>query len=203
LIIFTKKMNPLPPEFYKRENVVQISRELLGKVLFTSIDGVLTAGVISETEAYEGATDKASHAYGNRRTKRTEILFGEGGTAYVYLCYGIHHLFNVVTNKQEVPHAILVRAVKPYLGDDQMLKRRRASAGKINTVGPGNVSQALGITTTYTGVSLQGPLIWIEDRGVRIAPRHVHVSPRIGVDYAGDHAAWPYRFFVEHSDIHF
>ena len=114
----------LERDFYIRENVVLVAKELLGKVLFTKINGKITAGIISETEAYAGITDRASHAYNNRRTARTEIMFAEGGTAYVYLCYGMHHLFNVVTNKKDIPHAVLIRAIKPIDGIPTILKRR-------------------------------------------------------------------------------
>src|SRR4051812_10859169 len=114
----------LKKSFYERDNVVQIAKELLGKYLFTKFDGKLTGGIITETEAYAGQVDRASHAYGGRRTKRTEIMYGEAGTAYVYLCYGIHSLFNVVTNKKGVPHAILIRALKPTHGVETILERR-------------------------------------------------------------------------------
>ena len=110
-----------------RKDVVGIARELLGKVVCTRIDGELTTALITETEAYAGVTDKASHAYGDRRTKRTEPMYSTGGVAYVYLCYGIHHLFNVVTNKKDVPHAILVRSGKPLSGIKLMLERRQKS----------------------------------------------------------------------------
>lgn len=182
-------------EFYLRDDVVKISRELLGKVLCTNIDGLYTSGIITETEAYMGAIDKASHAYNNRRTNRTEVIFGEGGIAYVYLCYGIHHLFNIVTHKKDTPHAILVRAIKPLEGVEIMMQRRNAQ--KITdkmTIGPGTVSQALGITTKHTGVDLTGDLIWLEDRGITVRPKDIIVGPRVGVDYAGEDALLPYRF---------
>lgn len=178
-----------------RDDVVKISRELLGKVLCTNIDGLYTSGIITETEAYMGAIDKASHAYNNRRTNRTEVIFGEGGIAYVYLCYGIHHLFNIVTHKKDTPHAILVRAIKPLEGVEIMMQRRNAQ--KITdkmTIGPGTVSQALGITTKHTGVDLTGDLIWLEDRGITVRPKDIIVGPRVGVDYAGEDALLPYRF---------
>src|SRR3982750_593315 len=114
----------IPKSFYLRHDVVSISKELLGKYLFTKIEGTVTAGIITETEAYAGQIDKASHAYNNRRTARTEVMFSEGGVAYVYLCYGIHHLFNIVTNMADVPHAVLVRAVEPLEGIKYMLQRR-------------------------------------------------------------------------------
>src|SRR3954469_4711741 len=115
-------MQKLPLSFYLRKDVVKISKELLGKVLVTNWRGELTSGRIVETEAYEGEIDKASHAF-KGRTARTEVIFGEGGRAYVYLCYGIHQMFNIVTNRNDIPHAILIRAVEPIQGIDIMLKR--------------------------------------------------------------------------------
>lgn len=185
----------LVTEFYLRNDVVAISRELLGKVLCTNINGVRTEAIITETEAYAGIADKASHAYGDRRTKRTEPMYGPGGTAYVYLCYGIHHLFNVVTNDEGVPHAVLVRAGKPVEGlDEILLRRNRTKVDKTLMGGPGTVSQALGIKTDMTGTSLRGRRIWIEDRGMTVLDKDISVGPRVGVDYAQEDAARPYRF---------
>lgn len=181
--------------FYLRSDVVNISRELLGKVLCAKINGALTKIIITETEAYAGVTDRASHAYGGKRTKRTEVIFGEGGTAYVYLCYGIHHLFNVVTNKAGTPHAVLIRAGIPMMGAELMLKRRnKAKVDKTLLAGPGSLAKALGITTDHTGASLLDGQIWIEDRGIEIDDDSVLVGPRVGIDYAGDDALRPYRF---------
>ena len=188
----------LATEFYLRDDVVAISRELLGKVLCTNINGVRTEAIITETEAYAGIADKASHAYGDRRTKRTEAMYGPGGTAYVYLCYGIHHLFNVVTNVEGVPHAVLVRAGKPVEGlDEILLRRNRVKVDKNLMGGPGTVSQALGIKTDMTGTSLRGRRIWIEDRGMTVLDTDVSVGPRVGVDYAQEDAARPYRFALD------
>ena len=188
----------LATEFYLRDDVVAISRELIGKVLCTNINGVRTDAIITETEAYAGITDKASHAFGDRRTKRTEPMYGPGGTAYVYLCYGIHHLFNVVTNVQGVPHAVLVRAGKPVEGLDVILLRRnRTRVDKTLMGGPGTVSQALGIKTDMTGTSLHGRRIWIEDRGMTVPDKDISIGPRVGVDYAQEDAARPYRFALD------
>ncbi|HLG34722.1 MAG TPA: DNA-3-methyladenine glycosylase [Bacteroidia bacterium] len=190
----------LDESFYIREDVVKISRELLGKVLVTNFRNKMTAGVITETEAYQGVTDKASHAYNHRRTHRTEIMYSKGGTAYVYLCYGIHSLFNVVTNKENIPHAVLVRAVFPVGGIDVMRKRRKAKvADKKFTSGPGTVSQALGIHYSNSGESLLGNKIWIEDRGIKVPSSQIQISKRIGVDYAGKDAFLPYRFFIDYK----
>ncbi len=185
----------LSRDFYLRIDVVAISRELLGKVLCTDVNGSLTKAIITETEAYAGVNDRASHAYGERRTRRTEPMFGEGGIAYVYLCYGIHHLFNVVTNEADTPQAVLIRAGEPMAGTEKMLKRRnKSSLDKTLLGGPGSLAKALGITTDHSGLSLLGNQIWIEDQGIEIEDDTVLVGPRVGVDYAADDAMRPYRF---------
>jgi DNA-3-methyladenine glycosylase len=187
----------LQKDFYIREDVVLIAKELLGKVLITNFNGAISAGIITETEAYAGINDRASHAFGGRRTARTETMYATGGTAYVYLCYGIHHLFNVVTNQKDIPHAVLIRALKPIEGMDVILKRRKQkeTSNKLSS-GPGTLSQALGIQTSHSGENLLGNKIWIEDRGINFSDKEIIKSPRIGVDYAGADALLPYRFFV-------
>jgi DNA-3-methyladenine glycosylase len=192
-------MQKLPLSFYLRKDVVKISKELLGKVLVTNWRGELTSGRIVETEAYEGEIDKASHAF-KGRTPRTEVIFGEGGRAYVYLCYGIHQMFNIVTNRNDIPHAILIRAVEPIQGIDIMLKR----TGKIKldqtlTRGPGNVGKALGFHTSQCGISLTSDELFIADDGFKVTKSMIGASARIGVDYAGDHAEWHYRFFIKRN----
>jgi len=187
-------MTKLTNSFFNRTDVVAISRDLIGKLLVTRFDGTLTSGRIVETEAYNGIVDKASHAYGGRRTKRTEPMFREGGIAYVYLCYGIHHLFNVVSNLPGIPHAVLVRAIEPVAGVETMLLRMKKptldnSVGR----GPGNVSKALGISTVHTGQSLNGDIsIWQDDFVVG----EILAGPRIGVGYAAEDALLPYRFYL-------
>jgi DNA-3-methyladenine glycosylase len=190
-------MVKLGSTFYDRAAVVRVARDLLGKVLVTEFDGHRTSGRIVEVEAYNGETDRASHAWSGRRTKRTEVMFGAGGSAYVYLIYGIHHLFNVVTNRKGVPHAVLIRGLEPLEGIPVMLKR----TGKMHpdhtlTRGPGNLSKAMGLLKVHTGTSLMGPEVWIGDDGFRVRPSRIGVSARIGVDYAGEDAALPYRFFI-------
>ncbi len=188
-------MKKLDKAFYTRPDVVKISKELLGKVLCTRIDGALTEAVIVETEAYAGVGDKASHAYGGKRTKRTEIMFGEGGCAYIYLCYGMYSLFNVVTNIDGVPHAVLIRGAVPITGIDAMLQRTgKKKADKNLLIGPGKLSKAMGLHFSLTGTPLSGDLIWIEDRGIKIPKIDIIATPRIGVDYAGEDAKLPYRF---------
>jgi len=188
----------LGPSFYCRSNVVAIAEELLGKILFTHFNNTLTAARIVETEAYNGITDKASHAFGGRRTARTATMYLRGGTTYVYLCYGIHHLFNVVTNTENIPHAILIRAAEPVFGVETMLAR----TGKLVldhtiTRGPGNLSKALGITTKHNSIFLTGNEIYITDDGFTVEKDTITESPRIGVDYAGEDALLPYRFHIK------
>ena len=154
--------------------------------------------MILETEAYLGAEDRACHAYGNRRAKRTEPMFQEGGKAYVYLCYGIHHLFNVVTHKKEVPHAILIRSLRPTHGIPTMLRRRRKKIlDQTLTNGPATLTEALGIKTWHSGICLQGDPIWIEDRSVLISSSQIIKTSRIGIDYAKEDKDLPYRFLID------
>ncbi len=191
----------LPIAFYLRREVCAISKQLLGKKLCTQLNGApLTAGIIVETEAYAGPEDRASHAYGNRRTKRTEVMFRSGGIAYVYLCYGMHSLFNVVTNLSGIPHAILIRAIEPTDGISSMLRRRkRSSIDPSLTSGPGSLCQALAIKPRHSGTRLTGSKIWIEDIGRDIPDEAILCSPRVGVDYAGSHAQRPWRFRIREN----
>lgn len=194
----TQEKMKLPESFYTHSNVVQISRDLLGKYLFTSIDGIKTGGFIVETEAYNGIVDRASHAFGNKNTPRTSVMFGHGGVAYVYLCYGIHEMFNIVTSTKGEPHAVLIRAVEPTEGIDEMLLRRGMSHLKPNlTSGPGSVAKALGISRAINTISLQSDILWLEDSGLSFNDTEVAAVPRVGVDYAGEDALLPYRFYVK------
>lgn len=156
--------------------------------------------MIIETEAYKGAEDQACHAYNNRRTKRTEVMFSPGGVAYVYFCYGMHHLFNIVTHKENIPHAILIRALKPTHGIETMLKRRKkASIDKTLSNGPATTTQALGIHTNHSGLDLTGDQIWLEDHGISIPKIQILATPRIGIDYAGKDKDLPYRFLIKRT----
>lgn len=190
-------MKKLPQSFYLRDDVVKIASELLGKVLVTNWNNEYTSGRIVETEAYAGEIDKASHAF-KGKTKRTSVMFDEGGTAYVYLCYGIHEMFNIVTNKAGVPHAILIRAVEPIGGIDIMLRRTgKKKFDETLTKGPGNVGKAFGLHRSQSGLSLQSEALHVADDGYRIEKKLVIDSPRIGVDYAGDDALLNYRFYIK------
>jgi len=191
-------MKKLGLEFYQRKDVFKIAKELLGKILVTSWKGIVTSGRIVECEAYAGVIDKASHASGGRRTARNEIMYGEGGYAYVYLCYGIHHLFNVVTNSKDEPHAILIRGLEPIEGIEEMLLRtNKKRLDNTLTRGPGNVSKALAIFTKHTGTPLTGNKIFIIEDETKYSQKEIAASPRIGVEYAGKDALLPYRFYVK------
>ncbi len=192
--------HPIPHEFYTRTDVVQIARELLGKVLYTSFNGQVTAGIIIETEAYAGAIDKASHAFNNRRTTRTEIMYNEGGCAYVYLCYGIHSLFNIVSSVKDDPHAVLIRGIEPLHGIELMTNRKGKNILSFKDgIGPGNVSKLLGIQVVHSGLNLCKTTnpemgIWLQDEGINVSDADVKTGTRIGVDYAAEDALLPYRF---------
>lgn len=190
-------MPKLPYSFYQQDNVIDLAVALLGKQLFTFVDGELTGGTIVETEAYNGVIDKASHAYNNRFTTRTSTMYEAGGISYVYLCYGIHHLFNVVTAGKNTPHAVLIRGLEPTAGIPAMLERRKMTrlAGRI-TAGPGALAQALGINKSLNAKDLLGEEIWIEDNGIYFPSDQIVASPRVGVDYAEDHALLPWRFYL-------
>ncbi len=193
----------LPRRFYLDGDVTELARRTLGKVLVTRFEGAITSGIITETEAYAGVTDRASHAFGGRRTNRTEIMYRIGGTAYIYLCYGIHSLFNIVTNHEDIPHAILIRGIIPLDGKKIMASRTRG--GKISENsgnGPGKLAVLLGIHYQHSGIDLTGgagaeeDAIWIEDRGFIIEDQEILTSTRIGVGYAGDDALLPWRFHI-------
>jgi DNA-3-methyladenine glycosylase len=193
-----RELKKLGSDFYDRPSVMRVAKELLGKVLVTELNGARTSGRIVEVEAYNGVVDRASHAWSGRRTTRTEVMFAAGGTAYIYLIYGIHHLFNVVTNRKGVPHAVLVRALEPLEGLPVMLERMgRTRLDHTLTRGPGNVAKAMGLRTSHTGMSLLGDEIWIGDDGFRPRRAEIVATPRIGVDYAGEDAALKYRFFIK------
>ncbi|MEJ2005643.1 MAG: DNA-3-methyladenine glycosylase [Cyclobacteriaceae bacterium] len=177
----------LDNSFYRNEEVTDVAKNLLGKVLYADINDVVCAGRIVETEAYS-FREKACHAYGNRFTARTETLFAEGGTAYVYLCYGIHRLFNIVTNQEGVAEAVLIRALEPIQGINHMRGRRNKSSLTALTSGPGKLAQAMGIDLEHDKISLTGPDIWLENDNFSLSEPEIISGPRIGVDYAGDDA---------------
>ncbi|HNF81519.1 MAG TPA: DNA-3-methyladenine glycosylase [Cyclobacteriaceae bacterium] len=187
----------LPAVFFEQKNVVKIARELLGKGLFTKIDGVVTGGMIVETEAYSWK-EKGCHAFEGKKTARNEIMFSHGGFVFVYLCYGMHHLFNVVTNSKGIAEAVLVRALEPVAGLDEM-KLRRGELKNLHhlTSGPGKLTKALGIDRTFNGKYLRDTEVWIEDLGIIVKNKDILVSKRIGIYYAGEDANLPWRFTIK------
>lgn len=193
-------MSKIPLSFYQRPDVVEISRELIGKYLFTNIGGLVCGGRIVETEAYSGTRDKACHAHLGRRTKRTQIMYQEGGLAYVYLIYGMYNLFNIVTNVEGTADAVLIRAIEPTDGIEWMLERRGlAKPAARLTAGPGIMSQALGIERKHYGLAVDGDTIWLEDRKLKIADAEIEARPRVGVAYAEEDALLPWRFSLRNN----
>jgi DNA-3-methyladenine glycosylase len=194
----TIKLNKLASDFYNRKDVLQIARELLGKIVVTNIDGILTSGRIVETEGYIGITDKASHSWCGKRTARNEHMYAQAATSYVYICYGIHHMFNVVTNEKEIPDAVLIRAVEPLEGIDAMMARTgKKKPDNTLTRGPGNVGRALGIYKLHSGINLLDDTIYIASDDYMIDENLVGSSKRVGVNYAGPDALLPYRFYIK------
>lgn len=195
-------MKKLGIEFYERKDVVAIAKELIGKILVTKFDGLYTSGRIVETEAYIGLTDRASHSYGGKRTARNEHMYAPPGTAYIYVCYGMHHLFNVVTNRKDIPDAVLIRALEPIMGIEHMLLRtKKKEFDNTLTRGPGNAAKALGISKERSGLSLYGNNIFITadelSAGYQLQRELIGSSKRIGVESAGDAALLPYRFYLK------
>ncbi len=192
----------IPKDYYQSTNVCNLAKHLLGKIIISRIDNKFCSAIISETEAYQGPHDRASHSYNNRRTPRNNTMYLEGGRAYIYICYGMHHLFNVVTAPENIAHAILIRAVDPIEGVEYMLKRRSLIKMESRvTKGPGALSVALGINKTLDGIELwnnSSPL-QIHDDGVIIDKIDIGVSPRIGVESSGEAAFYPWRYFIKSS----
>ncbi|MBL7701909.1 MAG: DNA-3-methyladenine glycosylase [Ferruginibacter sp.] len=191
-------MKKLPIQFYEGNDVVLIAKQLIGKIIVTKFDGLVTSGRIVETEAYIGLTDRASHSFGGKRTARNEHMYAQAGTAYVYICYGMHHLFNVVCNKKDVPDAVLIRAAEPLAGIDIMLTRTgKQKPDNTLTKGPGNAAKALGISKLHSGRNLLKDEIYIADDGFKIPETSIGISRRIGIEGSGDAALLPYRFYVK------
>ena len=189
-------MNNLSIDFFLHESVQRIAKELLGKKIFTNIDGKISSAIITETEAYQGPEDQASHAYNNKRTKRTEVIYSKGGCCYIYLCYGVHYLLNIVTNVKDVPHAILIRSGKIDSGLKYIRKRRGEHIAVNNLLhGPGNFAKGLGIDMSFNGVYLHNNNIWIEDSFLQ--GYYIEDAQRIGIDFAGKDALLPWRYILK------
>lgn len=192
-------MRKLNKAFYERASVETVAQELLGKKLVCIIDNQRVSGIVTEVEAYSGRNDKACHANNELRTARTEVMYGSGGYTYVYLCYGIHHMLNIVTNKEGLADAVLIRAIEPLEGTNIMLERRKANRLKGLTCGPGKVGQALGLNARlHNGLNLESDQIWLEDAPLP-EPHQIVTTTRIGVDYAEEDALKPWRFYIKES----
>jgi len=191
----------LPRGFYARGDALAVARDLLGKLLVVPAPaGERVSGRVVEVEAYCGVEDRASHAYGGRRTPRTETMYRAGGVAYVYFVYGMHHQFNVVTGPEGLPHAVLVRAVEPVEGIELMRRRRPLRKDRDLTSGPGKLCQALGIERSYDGEDLLGRRVWLEETDSPPADEEIAAGARVGVAYAGADALKPWRFWVKGSE---
>ena len=188
----------LPNSFYQRQNVTTIAKELIGKVLVTNVNNKLTSGIIVETEAYS-YKERGCHAF-KGMTPRNKVMFEEGGVTYVYLCYGIHHLFNVVTNQKDKADAVLIRALEPLVGQSVMQERMKTKSLNKIISGPGKLTKALGIDRNHNGLFLQNHEIWIEEGSSRVLAKSILASPRVGIDYAGEDAKLPWRFTLMGSE---
>lgn len=189
-----RKLNLLPTSFYQSADVIDIAQKLIGMYFRTSIQGLESCIRITEVEAYAGVNDRGSHVYGGKRTPRTEVFYKPGGVAYVYLCYGIHNMFNIVTGPQNDPKAILIRAGEPISGVEKMLERRGMERlEKRLTTGPGSLAKAMGIQANHNGLPINGEVIGIYYPNETV-PVDIRTTPRIGIDYAGEDAFLPYRF---------
>jgi DNA-3-methyladenine glycosylase len=191
-------MKKVPITFYERENVILIAKELIGKIVATKINGELTSGRIVETEAYVAITDKASHSFAGRRTAKNDHMYEVAGTTYVYICYGMHQMLNIVTNKKDIPDAILIRAIEPLQGIEFMLKRTgKETLNNTLTKGPGNVGKALGISKQHSGILLNREITIYTDKHSLINDSDIGISKRIGVESSGADGFLPYRFYIK------
>ena len=188
----------LTTDFYQREDTLQIARDLLGKSVFSSIDGELCGGIIIETEAYMGPDDRGSHTFNNLRTPRNEMMFSAGGVVYMYICYGIHNMLNIVTGSSNMPHAILIRAIEPNLNLEVMRDRRNIFNDDVRLCkGPGALCKALGLNKTHNGTDLQSEIIWVEDTNFRYSDSQIKTTPRVGMNFEGEYKSIPWRFYAK------
>ncbi len=190
----------LPPSFYQGQPVTELASQLLGCVLFSNVDGDVTAGKIVETEAYWGPEDRGSHAWNGRRTPRNEIMYAAGGLLYMYICYGIHDMVNIVTGPEGSSDALLIRALEPTEGIERMRERRQVHHDDQRLCkGPGALAQAMGLKKTHNGASLQGPFAWIERGPDAVSSTEIAASPRIGMNFEGPYQLVPWRFYLRNN----
>lgn len=194
-------MEKLTRAFYDRDTL-EVARDLLGCHLIHRVAGEELVVRITETEAYIGAVDKACHAYGGRRTARTETLYARPGTAYVYLIYGMYHCLNFVTEGEGTAAAVLLRGVEAVEGADRMARNRfgrdlsqlTAYQRKNFLNGPGKVCKAMAITRTHNGLDLTGETLFLCGGGLPAG--EIHAGKRIGIDYAEEAVDFPWRFWI-------
>ncbi|MEJ7693728.1 DNA-3-methyladenine glycosylase [Daejeonella sp.] len=188
----------LPLEFYQQTDVVSVARQLLGKHVYSLIDGKLTGGIIVETEAYRGPDDRGSHAYNDKRTTRNEMMYSAGGVAYMYICYGIHDMLNIVTGTDGMSHAALIRAIEPTEGLD-IIRIRRGIFDQNRRLckGPGALANALGLTKVHNGADLQGDAVWLTDESTHYDDDQIIASARVGMNFDGPYKTIPWRFYVK------
>lgn len=188
----------LPLTFYQQEDVVSVASQLLGKYVYSQIDGKITGGIIVETEAYRGPDDRGSHAYDDKKTARNQMMYQAGGLAYMYICYGIHDMLNIVTGAEGMSHAVLIRALQPQTGLGEMRIRRNIfDEDKRLCQGPGALTKALGLIKLHNGYDLQGDVIWLEDKGLTYNENDIIASPRVGMNFDGPYKTIPWRFYVK------
>jgi DNA-3-methyladenine glycosylase len=188
----------LPLTFYQQEDVVSVASQLLGKYVYSQIDGKITGGIIVETEAYRGPDDRGSHAYNDKKTARNQMMYQAGGLAYMYICYGIHDMLNIVTGAEGMSHAVLIRALIPQTGLGEMRIRRNIfDEDKRLCQGPGALTKALGLIKLHNGYDLQGDVIWLKDRGLTYNENDIIASPRVGMNFDGPYKTIPWRFYVK------
>ncbi|MGB4400223.1 MAG: DNA-3-methyladenine glycosylase [Daejeonella sp.] len=190
--------NKLSLDFYSQADVVSVARQLLGKHLYSKIGGKITGGIIVETEAYRGPDDRGSHAYMDKKTPRTEMMYQAGGVAYMYICYGIHDMLNIVTGTEGMSHAALIRAIEPIEGLDVMRNRRAIfDDDKRLCQGPGALAKAMGLSKLHNGTDLQGDTIWLTDEGLSYSDLEVMAGARVGMNFEGPYKTIPWRFYVK------
>lgn len=191
-------MKKLGRKFYLRDDTVAVARDLLGKLLVVPDEnGEHVSAMIVEVEAYCGVEDRGAHSFGGRRTPRNEVTYGLGGHAYVFFIYGMYFQLNVVTGKKDSPHVVLIRAVEPVEGIEKMRQRRGAMKDTNLTSGPGKLCIAMAIDREqHNAADLLGEKMWIENYR-KIDDAEIAVGKRIGIDYAGEDADLPYRFWLK------
>lgn len=197
-------MGKLKRSFFARDTLT-VAQELLGKILVHHTEGQAFKGMIVETEAYLGLSDKAAHSYGGKITKRVETMYKQPGTAYVYFIWGMHYCLNLITAKEGVPEGVLIRAIEPIENKDQMVFNRfhkrmeeLSSYQKRNiTNGPGKLTQAMKIDGHLNNADLCQDILYVEEGFDQSF--EIQTTKRIGIDYAQEAVDYPYRFYIKNN----